>query len=89
MKTILAVLALGLSSTASAGGNYTPYTVPPLPGAQITVGGTANGVGVGIPAYSNSSLPSMITTPSGTYVVVPNYSTGAVQAVIQVSGSGK
>lgn len=89
MNTTLKALLLLLPISAQAGGNYTPYTVPPLPGAQITVGGSANGVGVGIPAYSNSSLPSMITTPSGTYVVVPNYSTGAVQAVIQVAGPAK
>jgi hypothetical protein len=87
MKVILAVLALGLSFTAQAGGNYTPYTVPPLPGAAVNT--NTGGVGINIPMGTPSNLPSMITTPTGTYVIVPNYSTGGVMSVIQVSGSGK
>lgn len=84
---LLALLLLPLS--AAADGNYRTYTVPPLPGAQVQIGTQGVGVGVSIPQGGTSMLPSVITTTTGTYIVVPNYSTGAVQAVIQVAGPQK
>ena len=34
-----------------------------------------------------STMPTTVWTPSGSYIIVPNYSTGQPQAVIQVSGT--
>ena len=34
---------------------------------------------------SSFNLPTTVLTPQGTMLIVPNYSTGQIQAVIQVS----
>lgn len=33
--------------------------------------------------------PQQVITPTGTYIVIPNYATGQVMSVIQVSKSSK
>jgi hypothetical protein len=38
---------------------------------------------------ANLTGPQQIITPSGTYIVIPNYATGQVMSVIQVSKSSK
>jgi hypothetical protein len=56
---------------------------PAAYGSPITKGSSSTTVGGSF--IGSPSLPTNILLPSGNYVVVPNYSTGGISAVIQTS----
>lgn len=46
----------------------------------------AQGVVVSVPQpVTTTSLPTIVSTPSGSYLIVPNYISGGVAAVVQTS----
>jgi hypothetical protein len=54
----------------------------------VAVSVQAHAENIVVVPQTNTFTPTSVVTPSGTYVIVPNYSTGATQAVIQTSRGG-
>jgi hypothetical protein len=46
-------------------------------------------INVPIQPVTASSLPQTVVTPTGTYIVIPDYRSGGVAAVVRTSGARK
>ena len=54
------------------------------------ISASADSVVISIPTpVTSSSLPQVVSTPTGSYLIVPNYISGGVAAVVQTSGARK
>ena len=73
------VLVVALNGCAGLPNDYNFKSEATSGAVAVTPNLTSN------PSFFNNNLPTTVLTPQGTMLIVPNYSTGQIQAVIQVS----